>query len=173
MTDEGLDLELLRSKTEQERPVTIAVDRSCNPRGFAALERWIAHAEITPGAALFRRIYPRGGIGGRISGDGVNRAVKSALRRYYEGTGATPEKAEQLAARYSGHSGRVGLIVAAKEVGCGDSDIAATTRHASLAMIRHYGQAALTSAAARRTACQASGQNRVGSRIVSPATSSI
>ena len=70
LTDEGLELELLRSKNSQEKPVTVAVARSCNPRGFAALERWIAHAGIQPGTPLFRRIHPRGGIGGRITADG-------------------------------------------------------------------------------------------------------
>jgi hypothetical protein len=35
------------------------VPRSCNPRGFAALERWIAHADIDRGTPLLRRIWPR------------------------------------------------------------------------------------------------------------------
>jgi hypothetical protein len=83
MTDHGLELELLRSNGDQERPAIVAVDRSHNPRGFAALERWIAHAGIEWGTPLFRRIHPRGGIGGRISGDGVNRAIKAAIARYY------------------------------------------------------------------------------------------
>jgi hypothetical protein len=34
MTDHGLELELLRSKTSQEKAVTIAVDRQHNPRAF-------------------------------------------------------------------------------------------------------------------------------------------
>jgi site-specific recombinase XerC len=131
MTDHGLELQLLRSKTSQEMPVTIAVDRQHNPRAFAALERWIDHAEIAPGTALFRRINPRGGIGGRITADGVNRAVKAALIRYYRSTGVSPDKAERLAGRFSGQSGRVGFVVAAKEAGAADTAIAATTRHKS------------------------------------------
>jgi hypothetical protein len=126
----------------QERPVVVAVARSWNPRGFAALERWIAHAEIKPGTPLFRRIHPRGGIGGRITGGGVNRAIKAALARYYRSTGADVVTAERLAARYSGQSGRVGFVVAAKEAGAADSDIAATTRHRSLQMIKRYGEVA-------------------------------
>jgi hypothetical protein len=47
-----------------------------------------------------------------------------------------------LAERYSGHSGRVGFVVAAKEAGAADSDIASTTRHRSLQMIKRYGEAA-------------------------------
>ena len=172
MTDDGLELELLRSKTEQERPITIAVDRSCNPRGFAALERWIAHAEIAPGTALFRRIYPRGGIGGRISGDGVNRAVKSALRTILRGH------------RRDARQGRaVGIAVLWPFRSCrahrgGERGGLRRFRHrqhnpAPLAADdQTYGKR-LTSAAERRTACPASGCEPVGSRIASRATSSI
>ena len=142
MTDHGLELELLRPKTSQGEPAVVAVDRQHNPRAFAALERWIAHAKSEPGAALFRRINPRGGIGGRITADGVNRAVKAALRRYYVSTGTDDDVAERLARRFSGQSGRVGFVVAAKEAGAADSDVAATTRHKSLQMIKRYGEAA-------------------------------
>src|SRR5262249_35807582 len=70
-TAPGLRLGLRRSKTSQEQPVTVAVDRAHNPRAFAALEAWLRHAQIAPGTPLFRRIHPRGGIGGRITADGV------------------------------------------------------------------------------------------------------
>jgi hypothetical protein len=142
MTEDGLELELLRSKSSQDAPVRIAVDRHHNPRAFAALERWIDHAKIAPGTPLFRRINPRGGIGGRITGDGVSRAVKSALSRFYRSTGADDQTAWRLASRYSGHSGRVGFVVASKEAGASDSDIASTTRHKSIEMIKRYGEAA-------------------------------
>jgi integrase len=142
MTDHGLELELLRSKTRQEAAAVVAIDRQHNPRAFAALERWIDHAEIAAGTPLFRRIKPRGGIGGRITADGVNRAIKSALERYYQSTGVPADKAERLASRFSGQSGRVGFVVAAKEAGAADTDIAATTRHRSLQMIKRYGEAA-------------------------------
>ena len=106
MMDHGLELELLRSKSSQEDTVRIAVDWHHNPKAFAALERWIDHAKIEPGTPLFRRIRPRGGIGGRLTGDGTNRAIKAALTRYYVSTGVDAKKARHLAARFSGHSGR-------------------------------------------------------------------
>jgi hypothetical protein len=109
---------------------------------FAALGRWIAHAGIQPGTPLFRRIDPRGGIGGRITADGANRAIKAALARYCRTTGADRATTARLAARYSGHSGRVGFVVASKEAGANDTDVAATTRHRSLEMIRRYGATA-------------------------------
>jgi site-specific recombinase XerC len=142
MIDDGLELELLRSKSSQEASIKIGVDRHHNPRAFAALERWIDHAKIMPGSPLFRQIRPSGGIGGRLTGDGVNRAIKAALTRYYVSTGVDEETARRLAARYSGHSGRVGFVVAAKEAGAADSDIASTTRHRTLQMIKRYGEAA-------------------------------
>jgi len=131
MTDDALDLQLLRSKGSQEKPVVVVVDRHHNPHAFAAIERWIAHAGIQPGTALFRRIHPRGGIGERITADGVGRAVKAALVRCYVMSGVDKEKARQLAERYSGHSGRVGFVV-----------VASTTRHRSLQMIKRYGETA-------------------------------
>src|SRR5262245_25626577 len=60
--------------------------------------------------------------------------------RYYEQTGTDRETARRLANRFSGHSGRVGFVVAAKEAGAADSDIAATTWHKSLEMIKRYGE---------------------------------
>jgi len=57
-------------------------------------------------------------------------------------TGATEAVAERLASGFSGHSGRVGFVVAAKEAGAADTHIAATTRHKSLQMIKRYGEAA-------------------------------
>jgi integrase len=142
MSAEGIELQLLQSKTAQAGSVKVAIDRSHNPRGFAALERWIGAAGIEPGTPLFRSIAPRGGIGGRITADGVHRAVKACVRRYHLATGADVATATQLAHRYSGHSGRVGFVVAAKEAGAADTDIAETSRHKSLTMIKRYGQAA-------------------------------
>jgi hypothetical protein len=62
----------------------------------------------------------------------VNRAIKAAVRRFYLATGTDAEKADRMARRYSGYSGRVGQILSAKEAGANDSDVAATTRHKSL-----------------------------------------
>jgi hypothetical protein len=64
------------------------------------------------------------------------------LRRYYVSTGTDDDVAKRLASRFSGHSGRVGFVVAAKEAGAADTDIAATTRHKSLQMIKRYGETA-------------------------------
>jgi hypothetical protein len=59
-----------------------------------------------------------------------------ALRDHDVGSG------EWLAGRFSGQSGRVGFVVAAKQAGAADTAIAATRRHKSLQMIKRYGEAA-------------------------------
>jgi len=104
--------------------------------------RWRTSSTLGTVAAPRTRRRARLASGGRITGDGVDRTIKAALARYYRSTGADDPTARPLAARYSGHSGRVGFVVAAKEGGAGDSDIASTTRHKSLQMIKRYGEAA-------------------------------
>jgi len=140
---DGLEVELLRSKTAQTASVKIVVARKDNPRGFAALERWVREAGIEPGTPVIRRITPTGAVSqSSISGEGIAAAVKSAVRRYHQGNGVDRLTATKLAAKFSGHSGRVGFVTAAKNAGAADTDIAATTRHKSLEMIRRYGEQA-------------------------------
>jgi hypothetical protein len=76
-------------------------------------------------------------------------------------TGIDGDPAKRLASRFSGHSGRVGFVVAAKEVGAADTDIAATTRHRSLQMIKRYGEAA-EQRRERGSPCLALGSRREG-----------
>ncbi len=143
ITDEGLEVILLRSKTEQTREVRKLILRDANPMAVAAIERWVQAAAIEPGSPVVRRIAPMGVVTlARLSGDGACRAIKSRMRAHYMAQGTDPETAQRLANAFSGHSGRVGLVVAAKEAGAADTDIAATTGHRSLEMIRRYGEQA-------------------------------
>lgn len=80
-------------------------------RAFAAIEAWVRAAGIQPGTPLVRRITPK-----------------------------KPVSAKRLAAAFSGHSGHVGFVVAAKEARVADTAIQAITRHAGSAMIARYGQ---------------------------------
>lgn len=140
MSLEGLEIELLRSKSSQAESVKVLVARKDNPRGFAALEYWLREAKIEKGTPVVRRIAPAGVVTqSRISGEGIAAAVKAAVRRYHMAHGADRETAERLAAAFSGHSGRIGFVTAAKNAGAADTDIAATTRHKGLAMIQRYG----------------------------------
>ena len=136
-------LTMLRSKTSQENEVTLTVRRDRNLRAFASLERWVKIAEVEPGTPLMRCLTPRKTVShARLSGDGVLKAVKAVMRRYYERNGSDREDAVRLASEFGGHSGRIGLVVASKEAGVADTTIQKRTRHKTSAMIALYGEQA-------------------------------
>ena len=121
IADDALKIELLKSKTSQDQSQVVVVMRDANPRGFAVLERWLKLAEITAGTPVLRRIAPKGGVTPHsIAGDGICTALKKRIARYHLSTGADEATAERLAAPFSGHSGRVGFVTAAKEAGAED-----------------------------------------------------
>jgi integrase len=136
-------LTLYTSKASQNEPVRVAIPRRDNPRAVAAIERWVEMGNIEPGSPLVRQITPKRTVGaGRMSEDGISRAVRAAVYRHHVAQGTPEAKARELSKGYSGHSGRVGFIVSAAEAGAPDSAIAKTTRHKSMEMIRRYGQQA-------------------------------
>ena len=53
---------------------------------------------------------------------------------------AAREEGERKAKGFTGHSGRVGVVVTAKEKGVADTSIMSLTRHKSTSMIAHYGK---------------------------------
>ena len=143
ITSTSIDLVLYNSKAAQNERVPISIPRLNNPRAVAAIERWLATGKIEPGTPLLRRLTPAGTItASRITGDGISRAIRAAVCRYYIGIGTPLARAKELAAQYSGHSGRIGFIVSAKERGAPDTSIASVTRHKSMEMIKRYGQQA-------------------------------
>lgn len=138
--DDSATLDFLRSKTNQdgEREETVAM-REANIRAFAAIEKWISIADIQPGTPLLRSLTPKKTISTRrITPDGVNQAIKAVVYRYRMSEGDDRATAKAYAAKFSGHSGRVGFIQSAKDAGASDSAVMATTRHAGPAMIHHY-----------------------------------
>ena len=132
-----MEIVLLRSKARTE-PTTVLVPRDNNPGLIAALERWIALASIGVGEPLFRSVRKGGHIGGRLKDAGVNVALKARIARYLLDCGYTPEAAAKEAAKYSGHSGRVGMYTAASEAGVAIEAVAALARHKSLNVAQKY-----------------------------------
>jgi hypothetical protein len=120
----------------------VLVPRENNPGLVAALERWIALAGIKPGESLFRSIKKGGHIHGRIRAGGVSLALKARIARYLEACGYTRETAKAEAAKFSGHSGRVGMYVAASEAGIAIEAVAALARHKSLNVAQKYARKA-------------------------------
>jgi hypothetical protein len=71
-------------------------------------------------------------------GGGVNVVLKGRIARYRQNCGYTPEAAAKEAAKYSGHSGRVGMYTAASEAGVAIDAVATLARHKSLNVAQKY-----------------------------------
>jgi len=141
LTAEAVEIVLLRSKARTE-PATVLVPRDNNPGLVAALERWIVASGISPGEPLFRSIKKGGHVRGRLRDGGVSLALKARVARYLENCGYTREAASAEAAKYSGHSGRVGMYTAASEAGIAIEAVAALARHKSLNVAQKYARKA-------------------------------
>ena len=137
LTSEAIEIVLLRSKARIE-PVTVKIPRADNPGLIAALERWIAVADISPGEPLFRSIKKGGHIRGRLGDGGVCHALKARIASYLMSCGYTRSAAEDEAKKFSGHSGRVGMYTAASEAGVPIEAVAALARHKSLHVAQKY-----------------------------------
>jgi galactitol-specific phosphotransferase system IIB component len=73
---------------------------------------------------------------------GVSVALKARIDRYLEASGYTHEAAVKAAAKFSGHSGRVGLYVSASEAGVAIEAVASLARHKSLNVAQRYARKA-------------------------------
>lgn len=137
LTREAVEIVLLRSKARSE-PAGVRIPRDENPLLVAALEQWIAIADVRAGEPLFRSIKKGGHIRGRLADGGVCLALKARVATYLRGCGWPHEAAEAAASKYSGHSGRVGMYTAASEAGVPIEAVAALARHKSLNVAQKY-----------------------------------
>lgn len=126
--DEGLQVTLRRSKTDQEAEgrrvgVPHGQPETCPVR---AVRAWLEAAGITEGP-VFRAVTRHGKVGGPLSGRSVARVVKRSARAVgLESAG------------YAGHSLRAGLVTAAARAGKSEAAIMRQTGHRSTAMVRRY-----------------------------------
>lgn len=129
-TEEGLVIQLRRSKTDQEgEGRTVGIPYGSRPQTcpVRAVRAWRTAAGITHGP-LFRGVDPHGHLRRtRLSDKTVARTVKNAA----QAAGLNP-------ARYAGHSLRAGLATAAAQAGVAERVIMAQTGHKSLPMVRKY-----------------------------------
>jgi integrase len=130
------------SKTSTGEPQVVAVPRAENAEAVRAVEAWIEMASIQPGEPILRRVTKGGEIGGRLHPQSVAKIIKARVGEHHEWLGAPELKAQEEAARYSGHSLRVGFAVTAAEGGAGIRAIASVTRHRSLTMPARYAEKA-------------------------------
>ncbi len=140
-TDNGLLIELGRSKSDQEGSgVIIGVPfgsrvLTCPVR---ALRGWLEAASITSGP-VFRRVSRHGHIGSvAITGHGIALAVKQAVHRAALADGHAEAAASAMAASVGGHSLRAGFITAADAAGAPISKIMEQARHARFETTRGY-----------------------------------
>jgi integrase len=92
-----------------------------------AVQAWLNLAEIDEGP-IFRSVDQHGRIATvRLSDRSVARIIQTAAKR----AGLDPDQ-------FAGHSLRAGLATAAAAAGVSEHDIARTTGHRSVAVLRRY-----------------------------------
>ncbi|MEO8422265.1 MAG: tyrosine-type recombinase/integrase [Hyphomicrobium sp.] len=142
ITAKTIEVTFAKSKTSAGKPQSVAVPRVENTEAVKAIETWIALAGVKPGDPVLRRVTKGGTIGGRLHPQSVSKIVKARIADQHELSGVSPSKALEDAARYSGHSLRVGFAVTAAEEGADIRSIATVTRHKSMAMPARYAEKA-------------------------------
>jgi site-specific recombinase XerD len=129
-SDHGLYIRMRRSKTDQEglgRTVAIPVGDHPETCPIRALQTWLVGAGIIAGP-VFRSVNRHGQVGEHaLSPRSVAKILKQAATR----AGINP-------ASIAGHSLRAGMVTQAAINGAEERDIARTTGHHSVGMLRRY-----------------------------------
>ncbi len=129
-TDHGLYIRMRRSKTDQEgQGRTVAMPTGEHPETcpIRALQTWLHAAGITAGP-VFRSVNRHGHVAGHALSP---RSVAKILKRAATRAGINP-------ASIAGHSLRAGMVTQAAMNGAEERDIAKTTGHRSVGMLRRY-----------------------------------
>ena len=128
--DAGTLLTVRRSKTDQEgegRQVGVPYGSRRETCPVRSLRHWLELSDISDGP-IFRPVGKGGSVGeSRLSDRSIALIVQRAAKR----AGLDP-------AAFSGHSLRAGLATAAAAAGVSEHDIARTTGHRSIAVLRRY-----------------------------------
>lgn len=128
--DEGMDVRIRRSKTDQAgkgRTVLVCLAPAAKDCPVRALRAWLAASAITEGP-IFRKIDRHGHVGARpLSGQAVADVVKARAKA----AGRDPSK-------FAGHSLRRGHVTSAAKAGASRQKIKAQTGHHSDRMVDAY-----------------------------------
>jgi integrase len=129
-TDHGLYIRMRRSKTDREgQGRTVAIPAGEHPETcpVRALQTWLAASGITAGP-VFRSVNRHGQVAEHaLSPRSIAKILKQAATR----AGINP-------ASIAGHSFRAGMVTQAAINGAEERDIARTTGHRSVGMVRRY-----------------------------------
>lgn len=129
-TDHGLYIRMRRSKTDQEgQGRTVAMPSGDHPETcpIRALQTWLEAAGITDGP-VFRSVNRHGQVAEHALSP---RSVAKILKRAAMRAGINP-------ASIAGHSLRAGMVTQAAINGVEEREIAKTTGHHSVGMVRRY-----------------------------------
>ncbi len=138
-----LEVQLAQSKGQGSEPEIYAVPRHPNAMALAAIERWIAFAEIKPGEPVLRRVLKGGHVSAaRLDPQSVALILKRRVIDYLVAHGQTPAEAAAQAKAYSGHSLRVGFAVSAAEAGADIGAIQRALGHRTPVMSARYAKPA-------------------------------
>jgi integrase len=139
----GIVITLLHSKGRDGEPETVICPCVDMPTACEALDRWVKLAGLEPGAPVFRPITKGERIGpDRLTDRSVARIIKARVRARALATGKSKAEADQLAAKFSGHSLRAGYATAAAMLGVPEWKIRKRTRHRTAELVARYVRAA-------------------------------
>jgi integrase len=129
-TDEGLEVTIRKSKTDQQRvgrKIGIPLSASPSVCPVQAVRAWLDLAGIASGPVL-RAVNRHGQVSStRLTGHSVALIVKAHAKRL----GLDPTL-------YAGHSLRAGFATSAAKAGKSEASIALQTGHKSMTMLRKY-----------------------------------
>jgi integrase len=136
---EGLEVTLLTSKASQLAPVQLAIPDREMPTLRTWIDRWIAHAQVRPGAPLFRPINRHKTIQpNRLASPSVANIVKACMLKHAQQTGMPEAEALLLAGQFSSHSMRRGYCTTAANARVPLSQIRPRSRHRSDEVLGRY-----------------------------------
>jgi site-specific recombinase XerC len=158
-----VEVGLCGSKGASQAVERVAVPTHSCQQAVTAIRKWGDLAQIAEGQPILRALARGGSVRPeRLHAHSISSIVKRTVAQHLQSAGTSAEEAQVVAARFSGHSGRVGLYVSATEAGVPAQRIAALARHKSLSMALRYAQRANLLALSphqpgARSACQPEG----------------
>jgi integrase len=137
--ERGVVVTLAQSKSSQAEAVTVVIPCADMPTACASLEAWSDVAKLEPGQPVFRPVDQRQIIGEvRLTDRSVARILKSRVHALLRLRGKTKGEADELVARFSGHSIRAGYVTSGAAMDIPSYRLQQHARHKSSAMVAVY-----------------------------------
>jgi integrase len=146
LTEHGLRVELLRSKTMQDEAVAIDIPNLHMPAAIAWCALWVSLGNIRAGTPLFRPFMAPGAAVGsaRLTDHSAAEIVRKRAIALEVSRGVAVEDATLRADEFSGHSLRAGYCTSAALAGVPEYLIRQRSRHKSPEIVADYVRAAET-----------------------------